>query len=193
MVSRTREIVCLLPVPCITCPSKQVQQSTFTVKKKNQKTKKHGGVHYSTESNTTEKDKAKIMLIRSCIPKHSINSTIRRFSVKKTLNKWGAWVVQSVKRLTVGFGSGHDLMVRALCWAPVLTLWASFPLLQSPPHFPVGCFWESWPCMAPGLRISWMCVSPKPFLKKACKGLVFCKHSWGNVLPRSQETDRELI
>ena len=27
----------------------------------------------------------------------------------KTLTCWGAWVVQSIKRLTLDFGSGHDL------------------------------------------------------------------------------------
>ena len=27
------------------------------------------------------------------------------------LHSWGAWVAQSVKRLTLGFGSGHDLTV----------------------------------------------------------------------------------
>jgi len=31
--------------------------------------------------------------------------------VKKNSNFWGVWVAQSVKHLTLGFGSGHDLRV----------------------------------------------------------------------------------
>ena len=30
----------------------------------------------------------------------------------KMIKQWGAWVAQSVKCLTLGLGSGHDLMVR---------------------------------------------------------------------------------
>ena len=50
-----------------------------------------------------------------------------RFSDKPRLKKhWGAWVAQSVKRLTLDFGSAHDLTdVRssptsgtALSWEP---------------------------------------------------------------------------
>ena len=29
----------------------------------------------------------------------------------KTVFSWGAWVAQSVKHPTLGYGSGHDLMV----------------------------------------------------------------------------------
>ena len=35
------------------------------------------------------------------------------FELKKKKNKagWGTWVAGSVKRLTLGFGSGHDLTI----------------------------------------------------------------------------------
>ena len=34
------------------------------------------------------------------------------FFLKDGKRLWGTWVAQSVKHLTLGFGSGHDLMVR---------------------------------------------------------------------------------
>ena len=30
------------------------------------------------------------------------------------IQMWGAWVAQSVKRLLLDFGSGHDFMVREI-------------------------------------------------------------------------------
>ena len=35
----------------------------------------------------------------------------RRQLLKKQIGDWGAWVAQSVKRLTLDFSSGHDLTV----------------------------------------------------------------------------------
>ena len=34
-----------------------------------------------------------------------------REGVKSVWKLWGAWVAQSVKHLTLDFGSGHDLLV----------------------------------------------------------------------------------
>ena len=60
--------------------------------------------------------------------------------------KWGTWVVQLVKRLTLDFGSGHDLIVREiepciqLCADGVEPVWdsvslpLSLPLLCSEVH-----------------------------------------------------------
>ena len=55
---------------------------------------------------------------------------------------WGAWVAQSVKHLTLGFSSGHDLMVHGIkphiglyeeVWIPlgILSLPLSLPLPHS--------------------------------------------------------------
>ena len=36
------------------------------------------------------------------------------YSLLKLNQKWGPWVAHSVEHLTLGFSSGHDLMVRGL-------------------------------------------------------------------------------
>ena len=52
---------------------------------------------------------------------------------------WGAWVSQSVKHLTLDFGSGHDLMVRefepriGLCTDSMEPAWDSLSLPLSLP------------------------------------------------------------
>lgn len=66
-----------------------------------------GGMHDSTEPNTRKKDKAKIMLIRGCIPEHSINSKIK------------GCLRGLVSEASV-LGSGNDVGVlgSSPCWAP---------------------------------------------------------------------------
>ena len=50
------------------------------------------------------------------------------------MHLWGAWVAQPVKRLTLDFGSGHDLMVHGielqagLCADSTRPAWDSLPL-----------------------------------------------------------------
>ena len=63
---------------------------------------------------------------------------------KKRINKLhqGAWVVQSVKCLTLGRGSGHDLTIhgfepyKGLCTGSVETAWDSLSLSFSLCPFP---------------------------------------------------------
>ena len=54
---------------------------------------------------------------------------------RKHLKKGGAWVTQSVKHLTLGFGSGHDLTVFGLSPTSsfALTVWSLLGILSLPP------------------------------------------------------------
>ena len=64
----------------------------------------------------------------------------RKGHLKMILLGRGAWVAQSVKRPTLGFGSGHDLMVRkfepriGLCADSEKPDWDSLSLCLSPAH-----------------------------------------------------------
>ena len=55
--------------------------------------------------------------------------------------KRGTWVAQSVKRLTLGFGSGHDLMVRGFKphTGSVLTTQSLLGILFLPLSLPFPC------------------------------------------------------
>ena len=49
------------------------------------------------------------------LPNHaSQRKTIKLRNLKIYMLLKGAWMAQSVKRLTLDFGSGHDLMVREM-------------------------------------------------------------------------------
>ena len=58
----------------------------------------------------------------------------------KTYICWGSWVAQSVKRQTLDFGSGHDLMVYEiephirLCTERMEPAWDSLPLSLPLPY-----------------------------------------------------------
>ena len=65
-----------------------------------------------------------------------------RESLLKESELWGTWVAQSVKRLTLDFGSGHDLTVCeieshvGLCTDSVEPAWGLLsPSLSAPPLF----------------------------------------------------------
>ena len=45
---------------------------------------------------------------------HSYLERKRGVGQTKTTNVWGAWVAQWVKRLTLDFGSSHDLTVHGI-------------------------------------------------------------------------------
>ena len=47
-------------------------------------------------------------------------------------DSWGTWVTQLAKRLTLNFGSGHDLMVREIepCVGPPLIAWSLWDSLS---------------------------------------------------------------
>ena len=61
-----------------------------------------------------------------------ISPVIQKSKLKHDTISWGTWVAQSVERLSLGFGSGHDLRV---LWVRALhqALWGSMePALDSP-------------------------------------------------------------
>ena len=68
---------------------------------------------------------------------HEPNSLSNGLRVQRV---WGTWVAQLVKRLTPGFGSGHDLMVRSSPTSrSVLVAWSLLRILSLPLSLPFPC------------------------------------------------------
>ena len=64
-----------------------------------------------------------------CVPGHcSMRIVIILRGTLRWVCFWGTWVAQSVKRLTLGFGLGHDLTFVGLCAGSVAPAWDSLSL-----------------------------------------------------------------
>ena len=79
-------------------------------------------------------------LTRNCFDSISLTAWLSKIKCTSSFWSRGAWVAQSVKRPTLGFGSCHDLMVHGiepcigLCADSAKPAWDSLsPVLSAPP------------------------------------------------------------